>query len=67
MFGYRPFKVAGSLLILLLTQWLPWQLETAQLSWLVIGFCLIWMVALTRLGARYRGILKRVEANKIWN
>ena len=67
MFGYRLFKVAGSLLILLLTQWLPWQLETAQLSWLVIGFCLIWMVTLTRLGARYRGILKRVEANKIWN
>jgi AAA family ATP:ADP antiporter len=67
MFGYRLFKVAGSLLILLLTQWLPWQLETAQLSWLVIGFCLIWMFTLTRLGARYRGILERVETRRIWN
>ncbi|MDR9450945.1 MAG: Npt1/Npt2 family nucleotide transporter, partial [Acidimicrobiia bacterium] len=67
MFGYRLFKVAGSLLILLLTQWLPWSIDVVHLSWLVLGFCLVWMFALTRLGVRYRGILERVEANKIWN
>ncbi|MFW6041646.1 MAG: NTP/NDP exchange transporter [Guyparkeria sp.] len=67
MFGYRLFKVAGSLLILLLTQWLPWSLETAHLSWLVIGFCAVWMLTLTRLGVRYRDILLRAESGKVWN
>ncbi|WP_322520918.1 Npt1/Npt2 family nucleotide transporter [Guyparkeria halophila] len=62
MFGYRLFKVAGSLLILLLTQWLPWPLEAAQLAWVVVAICLLWMAALTRLGSRYRGILDRAEA-----
>ena len=62
MFGYRLFKVAGSLLILLLTQWLPWPLEAAQLAWVVVAICLLWMTALIRLGSRYRGILARAEA-----
>lgn len=62
MFGYRLFKVAGSLLILLLTQWLPWPLEATQLAWVVVAICLLWMVALTRLGSRYRHILDRAEA-----
>lgn len=64
MFGYRLFKVAGSLLILLLTQWLPWSIDVVHLSWLVLGFCLVWMFALTRLGVRYRGILARADAIK---
>ncbi|QGT78979.1 ATP translocase [Guyparkeria halophila] len=62
MFGYRLFKVAGSLLILLLTQWLPWPLEAAHLAWVVVAICLAWMAVLVRLGRRYRGILERAEA-----
>ena len=62
MFGYRLFKVAGSLLILLLTQWIPWPLETTGLGWLVLGICLAWMVVLVRLGTRYREALARAEA-----
>jgi len=62
MFGYRLFKVAGSLLILLLTQWLPWPLEATQLGWLVAAICLTWMLVLTRLGTRYRDLLVRAEA-----
>jgi len=65
MFGYRLFKVAGSLLILLLTQWLPWTLSAAQLGWLVLGICLIWMFALTHLGTQYRDILARAAALKV--
>jgi AAA family ATP:ADP antiporter len=64
MFGYRLFKVAGSLLILLLTQWLPWTLSAAQLGWLVLGICLIWLFTLTRLNAQYRNILVRSAAIK---
>lgn len=59
MFGYRLFKVLGSLLILLLTQWLPWSLSTAQLSWLVLGVGVAWLLTLLRLGHAYRGILVR--------
>jgi hypothetical protein len=32
MFGYRLFKVLGSLLILLLTQWLPWSIDDSRLA-----------------------------------
>ena len=59
MFGYRLFKVLGSLLILLLTQWLPWTLTAGQLSWWVLAVCLIWMGALLRLGGEYRTILNK--------
>ncbi len=62
MLGYRLFKVAGSLLILLLTQWLPWSLAAAQLAWVVVAICLLWMAALIRLGRRYRHILDRAES-----
>lgn len=64
MFGYRLFKVLGSLLILLLTQWLPWTLNAAQLGWLVLGVCLLWMLALARLGGEYRGVLAKAAAVK---
>lgn len=62
MFGYRLFKVAGSLLILLLTQWLPWTLSATQLGWLVLTLCLLWMFALTRLNIQYHAILARAAA-----
>ncbi len=45
MVGYRTFKIAGNVVILLLTQWLPWQLGYAQLSWVVVAFCGFWIWA----------------------
>jgi AAA family ATP:ADP antiporter len=62
MFGYRLFKVLGSVLILLLTQWLPWSISAGQLSWLVLCVCLVWLATLVRLGGEYRQVLARVAA-----
>lgn len=59
MFGYRLFRVLGSVLILLLTQWLPWTLSPIQLGWLVLGLCALWLGTLTRLAGAYRGITAR--------
>ncbi|UCF94588.1 MAG: hypothetical protein JSW39_10645 [Desulfobacterales bacterium] len=39
MFGYRVFKVTGSLLILLFTQWLPFTVSVSQRSWFTLGIC----------------------------
>lgn len=62
MFGYRMFKVLGSLLILALTQWLPWSIGAVHLGWVVLGLCLVWIIALTWLGGEYREIIARAEA-----
>jgi AAA family ATP:ADP antiporter len=43
MFGYRLFKVAGSVVILLFTQWLPFKVSVPQLSWFTISICAIWI------------------------
>jgi AAA family ATP:ADP antiporter len=43
MFGYRLFKVAGSVVILLFTQWLPFQVSVPQLSWFTVSICAIWI------------------------
>lgn len=64
MFGYRLFRVLGSVLILLLTQWLPWTIGAAQLGWLVLGICVLWLGTLTRLGSEYRSITARAAAGK---
>jgi len=64
MFGYRLFKVLGSVLILLLTQWLPWSISAGQLGWLVLGVCVVWLLTLLRLGSEYRQIMYRVAAVK---
>ncbi len=45
MVGYRGFKIAGSLSILLLTQWLPWKVSDAGLSWAVVAMCAGWIAA----------------------
>ncbi len=44
MFGYRLFKVSGSILILLFTQWLPFTVSVPQLSWFTVSICVIWMI-----------------------
>ncbi len=43
MFGYRLFKVFGSLLILVCTQWLPIKLSPSHLSVFVLSICLVWI------------------------
>jgi AAA family ATP:ADP antiporter len=62
MFGYRLFKVLGSVLILLLTQWLPWRIGAGALGWLVLGVCLVWLFTLLRLGDEYRQVMSRAAA-----
>ncbi len=64
MFGYRLFRVLGSVLILLLTQWLPWSISAGKLSWLVLAVCLVWLFTLLRLGGEYRQIIYRITAVK---
>lgn len=59
MFGYRLFKVLGSVLILLLTQWLPWTLDVQGLGWLVLGTVLLWLVVLLKLAGEYRRVSQR--------
>jgi AAA family ATP:ADP antiporter len=52
MFGYRTFKILGSVLILLFTQWLPFGLGVHHLSWFTIGICFVWIVLIA--GLRYQ-------------
>jgi AAA family ATP:ADP antiporter len=56
MFGYRTFKIAGSVLILLFTQWLPIQLKVAQLSWFTIGICAVWIGAVIVVRQQYQSV-----------
>ncbi len=56
MFGYRLFKIFGSILILFFTRWLPAPLSLPQLSWSVLGICLIWLLVLKLLRTEYRNI-----------
>jgi len=54
MFGYRTFKILGSILILLATQWLPFKLGVQQLSWFTIGICTVWIGLIAGLRYQYR-------------
>jgi ATP:ADP antiporter, AAA family len=56
MVGYRTFKIAGNAVILLLTQWLPWKLGLGELSWVVLGFCAVWVWAVLRIREDYHAI-----------
>jgi AAA family ATP:ADP antiporter len=54
MFGYRLFKVAGSVVILLFTQWLPFKVNVPQLSWFTISICAIWIAIIFVLRLDYQ-------------
>ena len=56
MFGYRIFKLAGSVLILLFTQWLPIHLAVAQLSWFTIGICAVWIGVIVIVRYQYQSV-----------
>lgn len=54
MFGYRIFKVLGATLILLLTQWTSLASGQTQLSWVIIGGCILWGIVLLYLHREYQ-------------
>ncbi len=56
MFGYRLFKIFGSVLILIFTRWLPTPLTLPQLGWLVLCICAIWLVVLRILRNEYQQV-----------
>jgi AAA family ATP:ADP antiporter len=66
MLGYRIFKMVGSVLILLFTQWLPalldagewwpFTLDIGQMSWLTLLICAGWMALLLQLKRCYESM-----------
>ena len=59
MFGYRLFKVAGSVLILLFTQWLPFTVSLPQLSWFTVSICIIWIILIMVLRHDYQQVCEQ--------
>lgn len=59
MFGYRIFKVAGSMLILFLTQWTSLISGTANLTMVVIAGCVVWVGVLHVLRREYQTVTLR--------
>ncbi len=56
MFGYRLFKILGSALILLFTQWLPVSLNVPQLGWITVAVCALWVAVIGLLASEYRAV-----------
>jgi AAA family ATP:ADP antiporter len=59
MFGYRAFKVAGSVLILVMTQWLPVPMSVHELSWFTIAICSLWVMFVMFLRQEYKVIYQK--------
>ena len=59
MFGYRLFKVIGSVVILLFTQWLPITLAVNQLSWCSVAICAIWIGLILILRLEYHLVCQK--------
>ncbi|MDA3917287.1 MAG: Npt1/Npt2 family nucleotide transporter [Deltaproteobacteria bacterium] len=58
MLGYRLFKVFGSFLILLVTQWLPVSVGIVNLSWLTLFLCGVWIFLVMALRREYKDMVK---------
>lgn len=56
MFGYRIFKVFGSVLIILLTQWTTWAAGYGDLSVVIIVGCIVWGTVLVNLHREYQNL-----------
>ncbi|MFO1436440.1 MAG: Npt1/Npt2 family nucleotide transporter, partial [Gammaproteobacteria bacterium] len=56
MFGYRLFKVIGSVLILALTQWFAFGLTAVQLGYFVMAACIAWLLVIFALTPEYRTV-----------
>ena len=54
MFGYRLFKVSGSVVILLFTQWLPFTVSVPKLGWFTISICAVWIAIIFVLRLDYQ-------------
>lgn len=54
MLGYRLFKVLGSFIILLVTQWLPFSIGIIHLSWITIALCGIWILLIQAIKTEYQ-------------
>ncbi|GBC60430.1 hypothetical protein DENIS_1382 [Desulfonema ishimotonii] len=54
MFGYRMFKVFGSFVILIFTQWLPFAISVQGLSSFTIGICALWIGLIAVIRTDYR-------------
>ena len=61
MFGYRTFKIAGSVLILLMTQWLPVTMSVNELSWFTIVICGLWVMFVMFLRQEYKVIYQKTQ------
>ena len=59
MFGYRLFKVLGSVVILLFTQWLPIALAVNQLSWFTVVICAVWIGLILVLRLEYHLVCQK--------
>ncbi|TLS65700.1 ATP translocase [Mariprofundus erugo] len=56
MFGYRVFKILGSVMILLLTQWLWFTVSVPATGWLSLIICITWMAVLVGVKREYRKV-----------
>ena len=56
MFGYRLFKVLGSVMILLLTQWLWFSMPIVGISALSLIVCVLWGMVLIRVRREYQRV-----------
>ncbi|MDD3763095.1 MAG: Npt1/Npt2 family nucleotide transporter [Nevskiales bacterium] len=63
MVGYRSFKIIGNVAILLLTQWLPWPVSDAGLSWVVVLLCAGWLYAIWSIRSDYRRLSAIADTN----
>ncbi len=57
MFGYRLFKVLGSVVILTFTQWLPYQIALPNMSFLIMGICGVWIAIIWAIRPEYHSML----------
>lgn len=61
MFGYRLFKVIGSLMILAFTQWFALGITVVHLGYFVIAASAAWLFVIVALAPEYRAILVKAE------
>ncbi len=59
MVGYRLFKAIGSGLILLAVNYLPASAAAAQLSWITLAVCVLWLLTIAQIAQVYRAALAR--------
>lgn len=62
MFGYRLFKIIGSMMLLALTQWFSVRWAPADFSLLVIPACILWIGAVIALRSDYASLRREEDA-----